>query len=48
MEFKLLIMCEYKLLSVGDADAIIIRHYITTQSYIIVIDAGNEGDGLKI
>lgn len=39
---------EYELLPVKDADAILIRHFIEDKQYIIVIDAGNEGDGIKI
>ncbi len=39
---------EYELLPVGDADAIIIRHFIGDEQFVIVIDAGNIGDGAKI
>lgn len=39
---------EYELLKVGDADAILIRHYINNIPYIVLIDAGNVGDGSKI
>lgn len=39
---------EYEMLKVGDADAIIIRHFIDSHQYIVVIDAGNSGDGHKI
>ena len=43
---------EYECLTLGDADAIIIRHFQiedgVEKSYVIVIDAGKEGDGNKI
>ncbi|UKI45614.1 MAG: hypothetical protein L6V92_08620 [Phocaeicola vulgatus] len=35
---------EYEVLKVGDADAILIRHYIGNEQFIILIDAGNAGD----
>ena len=35
---------EYEALKVGDADAILIRHYIGNEQFIILIDAGNAGD----
>ena len=35
---------EYEALKVGDADAILIRHYINNEQFIILIDAGNAGD----
>jgi beta-lactamase superfamily II metal-dependent hydrolase len=36
------------MLKVGDADAIIIRQYIKGRSYIVLIDAGHEGDAETI
>ena len=43
---------EYECLALGDADAVIIRHYQIVddeeKSYVIVIDAGKEGDGKKV
>ena len=43
---------EYECLALGDADAIIIRHYImengVEKPYVIVIDAGKVGDGKKV
>jgi beta-lactamase superfamily II metal-dependent hydrolase len=39
---------EYDVLSVGDADAIFIRHIIGNKQYIVLIDAGNAGDADKI
>lgn len=43
---------EYECLALGDADAIVIRHYIekdrVEKPYIIVIDAGNSDDGKKV
>jgi beta-lactamase superfamily II metal-dependent hydrolase len=39
---------EYDVLSVGDADAILIRQYIDDEPYIVLIDAGNAGDADKI
>ena len=43
---------EYECLALGDADAIIIRHFQIEdgdeKSYVIVIDAGREGDGKKV
>ena len=35
---------EYEALKVGDADAILIRHYIGNEQFIIGIDAGNAGE----
>lgn len=32
---------EYEMLTVGDADAILIRHYIKEEPYVVLIDAGN-------
>ena len=40
---------EYETLKVGDADAIIIRHYINDETpVVILIDAGNESQGAQI
>lgn len=43
---------EYECLALGDADAIIIRHYImengVEKPYVILIDAGKIGDGKKL
>lgn len=43
---------EYECLALGDADAIIIRHFQIENGvenpYVIVIDAGKEGDGKKV
>lgn len=43
---------EYECLALGDADAIIIRHFNVKDGvekpYVIVIDAGKEGDGKKV
>ena len=43
---------EYECLALGDADAIIIRHFQVTDGvekpYVIVIDAGKDGDGKKV
>jgi beta-lactamase superfamily II metal-dependent hydrolase len=39
---------EYEMLKVEDADAIIIRQYINGQSYIVLIDAGHEGNAEQI
>lgn len=39
---------EYEILKVGDADIIIIRHYINDESFTILIDAGNAGDSQLI
>lgn len=39
---------EYEILKVGDADVIIIRHFVDNEPYVILIDAGNAGDGLLI
>ena len=36
------------LLKVGDADAILIRHYINGEPFIVLIDAGNAGDAAII
>ena len=36
---------EVEILNVGDADAILIREYIDNVPYVILIDAGNVGDG---
>lgn len=32
---------EYEMLKVGDADAILIRHFVKDEAYIVLIDAGN-------
>lgn len=32
---------EYEMLKVGDADAILIRHFIGDEAYVVLIDAGN-------
>lgn len=32
---------EYEMLEVGDADAILIRHFIKDEAYVVLIDAGN-------
>lgn len=39
---------EYEVLKVGDADAILIRHYIGDEQFIVLIDAGNVGDAAII
>ena len=39
---------EYEALKVGDADAILIRHYIGNEQFIILIDAGNAGEIVTI
>ena len=39
---------EYEMLNVGDADAIIIRHYVDDEPFIILIDAGNAEDSFLI
>ena len=39
---------EYEVLKVGDADAILIRHYIDDEQFIVLIDAGNAGDATII
>lgn len=39
---------EYELLKVGDADAIIIRHYIGEEQFLVLIDAGNACDSITI
>lgn len=43
---------EYECLALGDADAIIIRHYLAENGvekpYVIVIDAGKSDDGTKV
>ena len=39
---------EYEVLKVGDADAILIRHYIGDEQFIVLIDAGNAGDAAII
>ena len=39
---------EVEILNVGDADAILIREYIDNVPYVILIDAGNVGDGNKV
>ena len=39
---------EYEMLKVGDADAIVIRHFINDTPYVILIDAGNVNDGSTI
>ncbi len=39
---------EYETLKVGDADAILIRHYVDEEPFIVLIDAGNAGDAAII
>lgn len=39
---------EYEVLKVGDADEILIRHYIGDEQFIVLIDAGNAGDAAII
>lgn len=39
---------EVEILKVGDADTILIREYINNHPYVILIDAGNVGDGNNI
>lgn len=39
---------EYEALKVGDADVILIRHYIGDEQFIVLIDAGNAGDAAMI
>ena len=39
---------EYEVLKLGNADAILIRHYVNDVPYVILIDAGNIGDWKKI
>lgn len=39
---------EIEFLKVGDADAILIREYINDTPYVILIDAGNVGDGKNV
>lgn len=43
-ENKNVLKYEYEALKVGDADAILIRHYINDVPFIVLIDAGNAGD----
>ena len=45
---KLSMKYEYEILDVGDADAILIRHYIGSNPYVVLIDAGNVNDREKI
>lgn len=47
-ENKNVLKYEYEALKVGDADAILIRHYINDVPFIILIDAGNAGDAAII
>jgi len=39
---------EYEVLELGDADAIFIRHYVGDLPYVVLIDAGNNGDWITI
>lgn len=39
---------EYEMLKVGDADAILIRHFINDEAYVVLIDAGNASDSSTI
>lgn len=39
---------EYEVLKVGDADAILIRHYVGDEQFIVLIDAGNASDAAII
>ena len=45
---KSILKYEYEVLNVGDADAILIRHYIGDEQFIVLIDAGNAGDAATI
>lgn len=47
-ENKNVLKYEYEALKVGDADAILIRHYINDVPFIVLIDAGNAGDAAII
>lgn len=47
-ENKNVLKYEYEVLKVGDADAILIRHYINGEPFIVLIDAGNAGDAAII
>lgn len=47
-ENKNVLNYEYEVLKVGDADAILIRHYINGEPFIILIDAGNASDAAII
>lgn len=47
-ENKNVLKYEYEALNVGDADAILIRHYINDEPFIVLIDAGNAGDAAII
>lgn len=47
-ENKNVLKYEYEVLKVGDADAILIRHYINGKPFIVLIDAGNAGDAAII
>ena len=47
-ENKNVLRYEYEALKVGDADAILIRHYIDDEPFIVLIDAGNAGDATII
>lgn len=47
-ENKNVLKYEYEALKVGDADAILIRHYIDNEPFIVLIDAGNTGDAAII
>lgn len=47
-ENKNVLKYEYEVLKVGDADAILIRHYINGEPFIILIDAGNASDAAII
>lgn len=47
-ENKNVLKYEYEALKVGDADAILIRHYINDVPFIVLIDAGNAGDATII
>ena len=47
-ENKNVLKYEYEALKVGDADAILIRHYINDVPFIVLIDAGTAGDAAII